>query len=152
MLGHRTQGLALFLPARLLASSLARPGDSASVRIKMHGFMKWSSVIFAVGRTSHVDIVATVYTCTHSLAHTYAPTQWQLVVYVLLSFLQTLLFSIGESRARVPRVESREFLVRTSPWSRIKYGLKVSWHELAISRWLRAKIVHWCEIIKHLCR
>lgn len=28
----------------------------------MHGFMKWSSVIFAVGRTSHVDIVATVYT------------------------------------------------------------------------------------------
>lgn len=29
----------------------------------MHGFMKWSSVIFAVGRTSHVDIVATVYIC-----------------------------------------------------------------------------------------
>lgn len=31
----------------------------------MHGFMKWSSVIFAVGRTSHVDIVATVYICTN---------------------------------------------------------------------------------------
>jgi len=59
--------------------------------------MKWSSVIFAVGRSSHVDIVATVYTytqwmhcTTQPLNHSQHPLNWQLVMLLCLFFADTV--------------------------------------------------------------